>query len=98
MERKSILLQLTENYYKMKEKCCMGGCGDINCEHCSMKEETIMDKSLRHHNYIAAKKKEDILANIEWSKSPPIPTPKVIESKPISWSARLRKIIKSFLM
>jgi len=57
----------------LKEKCCLGGCGDINCEHCG--EETIMDKSLRHYNFIQAKKKEDILANIEWSKSPPIPIP-----------------------
>ena len=23
---------------KTKEKCCLGGCGDINCEHCGLKK------------------------------------------------------------
>ena len=51
----------------LKEKCCMGGCGDINCEHC--KEETIMDKALRHYNYLHSKKLCDKIDDINWANS-----------------------------
>jgi len=43
-------------------------------------------------------KRANLESLVEWSKSPPIPTPKVIESKPISWSARLRRLLKSFII
>jgi len=43
-------------------------------------------------------KRANLEALVEWSKTPPIPTPKVVESKPISWSARLWNLLKSFII
>ena len=30
---------------KPKEKCCGGGCGDINCEHCGLKKVNCCEKT-----------------------------------------------------
>jgi len=63
-------------------------------------EETIMDKSLRHYNYIQAKKKADIGDGFRWSNSlnnvkMPLYVPSKVEKKKVGWKVFFKEMFKN---
>jgi len=65
-------------------------------------EETIMDKSLRHYNFIQAKKKQDIIDGINWANSKeaviiPKYVPTKVERGKLGWRVFFRQMFKNLI-